>query len=944
MFELLAVLALILSFVALSRAGKAQQQARSLAQRLHLLETELQAARQRTAGTEASTPTVTGVVPVETWPGAPVPPSAAPVWPEDQPTIPVPPVAPQTAPTRPRGPSLWGPQFSRARISLIGGVLVLGGLAFTLRALGAPAWTLLVAVFAFGGLLYFNARRVPWPVSGALRGLGYGVAALGVGSLSQRLPGDWGPGAVMLGLLGLSAALLVDALRRRELLLGALAVGGAALSTWMLTDDLGRWSIPAAGAVLLLAAVAVWQGRADQDAIFEKADFEKAQDGEVSPDAPASRRAALTLTLAAAGAVPVGWFVASQSHVADNLPSRTQELASALQLTGGPLALLPWLAFGLLALSVPLALLTRLRQDSDRDARADRADGVALGAAWAVLTPQVLVAAAVGAAAGENGLKAGALALSLVILAALLVAARLAWTRRTAQDSPLAGAVAGSLTAGATGVAGALALSVLGARTEPVALASVAAALLLVGLYGRSRFWLRVGALGLGITALWGMVNTLGLSPGDVFVVRWADLGEALLGAAPAALGLLAAWRLGRDAWVTAPRPLKQVSGAAQEKGEVRRTRPHRTPTLLAALCSAVLVLALLAAGIGVLAGGVMLAAALLWTRRAGEAGDSGTGGTVRFWMAAPLATLGSLLLIFNTDAPQTPSLLVVGVVVALLAGAALLRATPRTFTEVSPRQLTEGVALVLLALALGRAAQEWWPALGIPGALALLALLTAPLKLTLSWGGRMDALLGLGGLILLSLLMAGWPGGYGADLNRIDVAASGGLILAAGWWLTRTAGGLGLLSGLTRPFGGVPPTAEAQPHVAQALWLGGWTLLVPLALGVRFSPQTADLRPWLIASSLALLAVGLITAVQAHRAGGAAWARTLWTAGLVMIAGAGIKGAVLDAPYFPNSSAGLGIAVLVTGLSLLAVAILAPRPAAPITAPQETLPGEPLA
>lgn len=152
---------------------------------------------------------------------------------------------------------MWGPQFSRARISLIGGVLVLGGLAFTLRALGAPAWTLLLAVFAFGGLLYFNARRVPWPVSGALRGLGYGVTALGVGSLSPQLSGDWGPGAVMLGLLGLSAALLQDALRRRELLLGALAVGGSALSTWMLTDDLGRWSIPAAGAALLLAAVAV---------------------------------------------------------------------------------------------------------------------------------------------------------------------------------------------------------------------------------------------------------------------------------------------------------------------------------------------------------------------------------------------------------------------------------------------------------------------------------------------------------------------------------------------------------------------------------------------------------------------------------------------------------------------------------------------------------------
>ncbi|CAM3431663.1 DUF2339 domain-containing protein [Deinococcus saxicola] len=936
MFELLAVLALILSFVALSRAGKAQQQTQFLAQRLEVLETELRTSRLRQSGVDLLPPTGTDGSAPKVQPQSDPPEPPLPTWPEDQPATP--PLATPPAPPRPRGPSLWEPQFSRARISLIGGVLVLGGLAFTLRALGAPAWTLLVAVFAFGGLLYFNARRVPWPVSGALRGLGYGVAALGVGSMSQRLPGDWGPGAVMLGLLGLSAALLLDALRRRELLLGALAVGGAALSTWMLTDDLGRWSIPAAGAVLLLAAVAVWQGRAGQDAVFEEA-----EDGEVSPDAPASRRAALALTLAAAGAVPVGWFVASQSHVADNLLSRTQELASALQLTGGPLSLLPWLAFGLLTLSVPLALLTRLRQDLHENSGADRTDGLALGAAWAILAPQALVAAAVGAAAGENGLKAGALALSLIILAALVVAARLAWSRRTAQNSPLAGAVAGSLTAGAASVAGALALSILGARTEPVALASVAAALLLVGLYGRSRFWLRVGALGLGITALWGMGLTLGLSLGDmVYLARPGDLRGALLGAAPAALGLLAAWRLGRDAWATAARPPKQLSGAAQEQGGVR-PRPHWTPTLLAALCSAVLAMALLAAGSAVLAGGVILAAALLWTRKAGETGGSETGNTVPFWIATPLVTLGSLTLIFNVNGPQTPSLLVLGVVVALLAGTALLRATPRTFAEVSPRQLTEGTALVLLALALGHAAQEWWPALGLPGALALLALLSAPLRLTLSWG-RMDALLGLGGLILLSLIMGGWPGGYGADLNRPEVAASGSLVLAAAWWLTRTAGGLRLLSDLTRPSGGLPPSAEAQSPVAQALWLGGWALLVPLALGIRFSPQAADLRLWLIVSSLALLAVGLVTAVQAHRAGGAAWARALWTAGLALIAGAGIKGATLDAPYFPNSSAGLGIAVLVTGLSLLAVAILAPRPVAPITAPPEKLPGEPLA
>ncbi len=917
MFELLALLALIVSFVALSRAGKAQLEARRLAGRLELLETELQAARRLSGpdlSPQMSAPgTAYGLEAASGTPEA----HDLPQWPEDQPASPI--SAPPEAPPRPRGPSLWGPQFSRARISLIGGVLVLGGLAFTLRALGAPAWTLLLAVFAFGALLYFNARRVPWPVSGALRGLGYGVAALGVGSLSAQLPGDWGPGAVMLSLLGLSAALLQDALRRRELLLGALAVGGAALSTWMLTDDLGRWSLPAAGAALLLAAVAVWQGRVEQAATpaDEQAD-------PAGPDAPASRRAALALTLGAGGAVPLGWAIASASHAQDGLWSGADGLARVtFQLTGGPLALLPWLAFSLLALSVPLALLTRLRQGLDGAFQDDRPDGVTLGAAWAILAPQVLVAAAVGAAFNSGWLPTGLLA--LIILAALVMGARVAWTRRNIQDSPLANTVAGSLTAGAAGVAGALALSVLGPRTEALALAGVTSALLLVGLSGRSRFWLRTGALGLGVTALWGASGTVGLALGTTLLAPPDVLRTALLGAAPAALGLLAAWRLGQDGWATAPPPAR--ADRAAEPGQPQfPARPSRrwSPTLLAGLCSAVLAVALMPAGAAVLAGGVLLAGGLLWTRAV-----PGAGNTVPFWTATPLLTLGSLLLLFNVGGSMSTRLLGLGFMSALLAGAGLLRATPRTFVAAPPRLLAEGTALTVLVLALARAAPQWWPTLGLPGSLALLALLTSPLRLTLGWN-RMDTLLGLGGLILLSLTLAGWPGGAGAELGRVQVAAPSGVVLATVWWLTRTAPGLKMLGRLSRPFGGLPPDAGAHPPVILALWLGGWTLLVPLALGVRLSPQVADLQPWLVGSSLALLAVGLEAAVRAHRAGGTG-ARALWTTGLALIAGAGVKGALLDADAFPNASAGLGIAVLVTGLSLLAVAILAPRPAAPV-------------
>ncbi|WP_415831341.1 hypothetical protein, partial [Deinococcus frigens] len=494
------------------------------------------------------------------------------------------------------------------------------------------------------------------------------------------------------------------------------------------------------------------------------------------------------------------------------------------------------------------------------------------------------------------------------------------------------------------GLAGALALSVLGPRTEPLALAGVAAALLLVGLYGRSRFWLRVGALALALTALWGAWMTVGFGAVPLLASP-DDLRTALLGAAPAALGLLAAWRVGRDSWaMTLPRQVRKTS--AQSVENAPRTELSRIPTLLAGLCSAVLALALLAAGSAALAGGVLIAAAALWTRSQERSEN-----TVPFWVAAPLLTLGSLLLTQAT-VPTPPLLL--GVAVALLAGAALLRAAGRSFADAAPRGLAEGTALTVLALALTRAAQEWWPALGLPGALALLAVLTAPLRLALGWS-RMDALLGLGGLVLLSLIMAGWPvdvpDSYGGANDRIQVAALGGPLLAAAWWLTRTAGGLlRWLAPLTRPFGGLPPDAGAQPPVAQALWLGAWALLVPLALGVRFSVLKADLKPWLVASSLALLLVGLVAAVRAHRAGntggaggtGAPWARALWTAGLALIAGAGVKGALLDAAYFPNSAAGLGIAVLVTGLSLLAVAILAPRPAAPAPASEKLSGGPP--
>ncbi|BDP40610.1 hypothetical protein DAETH_05790 [Deinococcus aetherius] len=884
MTTLAVVLAGLLALWALVRAARLERRADEARAELRRLREGQEALRAELAQLRGPSPeptradlAVTTPIPAEDT--APPPP----VWPEDVPAS----VGP--SPARPRGPSLWDPIYSRARISVIGGVLVLGGLAFTLRELGAPGWTRLLAVFAFGALLYLNARRVPWPVSGALRGLGYGVMALGLGSVAQALPDAWGPGVVLAGLLSLSAGLLWDGLRRGEPLLGALAVFGAGLSTWMLTDDLGQASIPAAGAVLLLAGVAVSQGSAQA----------REAQGDPAEEPAHPPRTALALTLGAAGLVPGGWAVASASHADPALLfEREGRFAQeVLALSGGAVpSLLAWLAFGVLALAPALALLGRRE-------RGEVGGPVPALAAWAVLGPQVLVAAAVGTALSARGHKdLLVLGLALAPLVPLALGARHAWKQRLGDSAEEAGAllvgtVAGSLTAAATGVAGAAVLGLLGARTQPAALSGVALALLLVGLSARSRSWLTAGALGLGLSALWGAsVSGMGLDS------AWH---AALLGAVPAVVGLLGALRVARDPWANAPR--REMAPEAPGTPPVSGL----TAPLLAGGCSVLLVAALQPGGVELLApASAALAGGLWWRRAGGETTDALR--TTIFWALAPGAALGALLLLVTADGAGGATL--AACLVALVSAGSLLGTAGRGGEA---RRAAELTGLVLLALALGVTCVTWLPALGVPGALALAAALTVPLRLVWGWG-RLDVGLGLGLFAALVALADGvWRG-------TSPVPAPGVLLLGVVWSLTRTAGGLRTLRGFVQS-----TAAPQRPHV-RALWLAALLLVGLLSLGARLDPSVEALRPWLAISSLAVLGVGLWACVGTHRAarqGTDEEARPLWDTGLTLVVAGGLKGALLDAPAMENPGAGVGVAVLVTGLSLLAVAILAPRP-----------------
>lgn len=926
MTQLLVLLAFVLALVALERARSADRRVAEVMERLRRLEAQ----RAETAGLPAE-----GATPVAAQAAATRPPSPAgvplppPVWPEDVPAPPLDlkPAAP-VPPVRPRGPSIWGPEFSRARISVIGGALVLFGLAFTLRALGLPAWTLLLAVFAFGGLLYAVARHTPQPVSGALRGLGYGVAALGVGSLAQRLPDQWGPGAVMLGLLALSAALAWDGQRRRQPLLGALAVGGSALSVWLLADDLGLVSILAAGAVMGLAGLAVAGARVALVAAPELATPDPAgrQDGQLlSAD---DWRAALALTLGAAGTVPLGWLVAAANHQSawwSANPDDTSGLLSRALLSGGsapfglPAGLLVWAAFGVLALAPTLALLRgpALPERSRADAR------LRLAGVWAGLAPYLPVILAVGVGLNGPGRSAAGVLPVLGLLLALLAAAAWAWRqagapgpapedgRETgAPEAALPGALAGALTAAATGVLGAALVAVLGLRSQPSALSGVALALLLLGLHGHSRVWLRLGAAGLVLVAAWSVLVGLG-----------GPSGSYVLGLLPPLIGLAGALRVAADRWATMP----AVAPAELEPGPTTLGAPRRTASGLATASSLILVLAVGDRLWPMLIVTVVLAAALWLSGHPSLSRrwitGSAVAGTLRA-AALPGLALGGLWLLAMFENGPHPLAALLG---SLLAGGGLL--------WYARHRLTEGLALALLtgALALGLGGEELESS--VSAAAAVVALLAALVPRALP-PVRVDMLLGLG-------LLGGWLGTLAGTAGRPGPnlwLEAGTLLVLAVWLLTRTPAGQAWLRAA------FPPSAhglEALPPVPAnrlALWLAA--LVAPPILGLSLLiPALGGL--WYSLASLTMLLVGLQTCVVAHRQGTLPDARARWTAGLAVVIAASLKGAMLDALVYRSPGVAAGLAVLVSGLSLLLLAVLAPRPPAPATPAQASGPAE---
>lgn len=139
--------------------------------------------------------------------------------------------------------------------ALGGAALVLVGMAFVLSQLARAglltpqmqwglAMLLALALYALAG----RARPV---VAEALRGLGYGIAALCLGALSMR--GVLAPAPVLGLVLLLSLLVGLHARARGGLLLVGVAVVGATLSAWLLADNLGLVSAQVALLAVLLS-------------------------------------------------------------------------------------------------------------------------------------------------------------------------------------------------------------------------------------------------------------------------------------------------------------------------------------------------------------------------------------------------------------------------------------------------------------------------------------------------------------------------------------------------------------------------------------------------------------------------------------------------------------------------------------------------------------------
>ncbi|UBV44698.1 hypothetical protein LAJ19_16180 (plasmid) [Deinococcus taeanensis] len=600
-----------------------------------------------------------------------------------------------------------------------------------------------------------------------------------------------------------------------------------------------------------------------------------------------------------------------------------------------------WAAGSVLALATAANLLRRAPRLPQREG-GGRPPYLELGTAAALCAaaPAVSATAALGPGVYERLPQALAATLSLAGVTALLAA--LAWrTQRQATragrpaSAALAGTLAGAATAGTTALVGAALTGVLGARTRPLAYAGLGAALASVGLAAHSRTWVRLGA---GLTGL-SLLAAVGVAVAGEAPTR----PVAWLTAAALTGGWLLALRVSLAGWRAEAALLSLVTGAA------------------AALMSV--------AGPLEAAAATLLPGALLWvmSRRPGPAASGpGTAFTPLRAGLQVTATAGAVasavtsLTDGRTGDPAGAGLLVaalLGSVLALLASRA--DPSPAPVGGPGPQSPTPGETDAPLRAALPPLAplaqHAAWAATTLllismtdvagasagSGAALALAVMAAGTHLS---GLRRGPLLSSLALATAALLVSAdstdlvvnhlWPAHAGRPevrstrpLTWLPVAAWSVLGV---WGLLHTPTGRSLWVRWTQraalaTLPVMPARILRAPVIAAGLALASLTVWAwfPLALAARLDGPLATL------GSLGALGTGVLVALGAWRWGGVGrgGARPLWDMGVGIGAAAGAKAAVLDAALYGNARAASGLAVLVTGLALLLLAVRAPRP-----------------
>lgn len=963
--ELLALLAiffsLVTSLVALERSKVTQRLLEEqrkvvieLRKRLRVLEHQIkQNSTPPDAQPEPDTPLVSQ---------SPVAPAAPETQPPKQPTSepqpspyqdsPVsvsqtPPESLETSPSEPthnQQPALsfWSPELGRARISLLGGGLSLGGLAYFLWALGFPTWTLLLVLFCFSALIYHTANLVPWPVSGALRGLGYGSFALSIGTLLPLLPPDWGALLIMALLTALSAGLMWDAQRRDEPLLGSVAVFGNLLSAWLLADNLGIWSTAALASVPIMAAIVLW-GQSYSYSTNEKS-------GNNTLGRLTSRLVLLMSALA-----PVGWAVSALYHFPAWQSESDRVLASLTAFHLVPIlgGIGVWTLWSLLALlPVGVILLANQQCQPDQPVKQYQQRTSLL---FATLLPQLLTASAMAVAVQAAQRVDNQLAVWLALLPSLLLVGLAVWVWRGSNRGHSWRILRHGLVAAAAALLSAWLMALFGERTQALALASVAVSLLLVGAYGQSRLWLNVGLLSLPLLAGWGVVRDFG-------GLQSLSLWQQLLDGLPSFLGIVAVLGVSRLPWV------QQRSARVASVEQAKQEKLWALPVVLLLAVSGWLgwrdvqalwpstldirVLSSLSLWLGLASACLLVGLGLfvkrhqLWPRLQSADADKHEvtlSHAQQYWLWLALVWVfmsivrAVLPFVWSESDPQRwqDALYASLLALSLLCGSWLLSKTG-SHSQQKSRILWELASLLGVWLAVTAFFDLFWLGWSWGWAVVVFVLNFLPLNLR-----RSRIITSLGLIAAWLSLWLSWILSKFVALpsTKLDFASLWLGLLAAGlvWWLVRTPN-------ILQQRYCYPKTSRiTHAHLLGRAWW--WVLWLPslvfcLPLLHSFRPPSWDL--WLSLSSLTLLLIGICHCFKANRQAeslqqlAADSAPKLWNTGIGQIVLSAIKAAAIDAFTYQNSAAAAGLAVLLAGLSFLLVATIAPKPKA---APKPTKP-----